>query len=238
VTVPRPPLHETLTGYFRSEIVAGRLMPGDQLPTGRQMAAQFDVSQTTVDKVIAALNAVGLVEIRPGKGVFVSARRTVSAAAPAAQLALRIAGRELDGDRAEIREARVVDAPLQVASGLDIEPGANVIQRHVAVLSRNQTVQLITSWFPSKLAKAVPQLLDRRPLPSIIDGLHPARGEDWITARMPGIEEQRQLAITRWHALVVIASRRFDSDGSIIEYTELVARPGTAVTYRYKFEHP
>ncbi len=232
----RPSLHETLIGHFRSEIAAGHMKPGDQLPTGHQMAARFNVSQTTVDKVVAALNAVGLVEIRPGKGVFVAVRRPVSVEVPAAQqLVLGFAGRELAGDRAELLEARVVGAPPQVASGLDIEPGAEVIRRHVAILSRTQTVQLVTSWFPSKLAEAIPQLLDRLPLPSGTDVLHAATGEDWVTARMPSIAEQRQLGITRWQPIAVIASRRLDSDGFIVEYTELVARTGTTVTYRYTY---
>jgi GntR family transcriptional regulator, transcriptional repressor for pyruvate dehydrogenase complex len=53
---------------IRSLIAAGRLAPGDRLPSERDLAEQFGVSRVTVRDALRALEATGLVEIKVGSG--------------------------------------------------------------------------------------------------------------------------------------------------------------------------
>ncbi|MCB1902003.1 FadR/GntR family transcriptional regulator [Cognatazoarcus halotolerans] len=71
--IVRPPrlaelLSHNLIGWLRD----GRLAPGDQLPTEKQLADQFAVSRTVVREAIARLKADGYVETRQGAGAFVA----------------------------------------------------------------------------------------------------------------------------------------------------------------------
>lgn len=69
----RPPrLAETLSHSLRRWVREGRLGPGDQLPTEKQLADQFAVSRAVVREAIARLKADGYVETRQGAGAFVS----------------------------------------------------------------------------------------------------------------------------------------------------------------------
>ena len=59
---------DRLLGY----VTAGKLAPGDRLPSERQLAEMFAVSRSTIRESLRALNALGVVEINHGGGVFVS----------------------------------------------------------------------------------------------------------------------------------------------------------------------
>jgi DNA-binding FadR family transcriptional regulator len=63
------------TGLIRrlaGEIRAGRLGPGERLPTEQEMMRQAGVSRTVVREAVAALRAEGLVITRQGLGAFVA----------------------------------------------------------------------------------------------------------------------------------------------------------------------
>ncbi|WP_112699945.1 winged helix-turn-helix domain-containing protein [Micromonospora noduli] len=45
--------------------------PGSQLPSGRALADEYDVSQSTISRAVAKLRKQGVLVGRPGRGVFV-----------------------------------------------------------------------------------------------------------------------------------------------------------------------
>ena len=65
-------LYERIVDQIERRIVAGDLKIGDQLPAERELAEQFAVSRTAVREAIKALREKGLVEIRLGRGTFVT----------------------------------------------------------------------------------------------------------------------------------------------------------------------
>jgi GntR family transcriptional regulator len=66
------PLYTRVETALVSDITAGILPPGCQLPTEDTLIARFEVSRTTVRKAVENLVARGLVEIRRGRGTFVT----------------------------------------------------------------------------------------------------------------------------------------------------------------------
>ncbi|HEX6463637.1 MAG TPA: GntR family transcriptional regulator [Vicinamibacterales bacterium] len=68
------PVYAQMERAIRSAIAAGRLNPGDQLPTVRQLAVDLRVNANTVAKVYAFLERAGVLETRRGVGTFVAAR--------------------------------------------------------------------------------------------------------------------------------------------------------------------
>jgi DNA-binding transcriptional MocR family regulator len=80
---PGQPKYEALADAIAAEITAGRLQPGDRLPTQRDIAAQLGVTISTVTRAIGEAARRGHVSARTGSGTFVAV--PVQAAAPAGQ---------------------------------------------------------------------------------------------------------------------------------------------------------
>jgi DNA-binding FadR family transcriptional regulator len=67
-----------VANLISQEIAAGRLKPGDQLPTEQVLATSLGVSRNVVREAVARLRADGMVESRQGVGAFLA--RTAPAA--------------------------------------------------------------------------------------------------------------------------------------------------------------
>jgi len=71
--VIRQRLSEKLADRIAASIAAGQLRPGDQLPPIVEMARSFRVAPATVREALTRLEARGILDIRHGTGVFVTA---------------------------------------------------------------------------------------------------------------------------------------------------------------------
>jgi GntR family transcriptional regulator len=67
------PIYAQLERGLRAAIATGRIRPGDQLPTVREMAVDLRINANTVARVYAELERAGVLETRRGVGSFVSA---------------------------------------------------------------------------------------------------------------------------------------------------------------------
>ena len=61
-----------VTAFLRTEIVEGRLKPGNQLPTRPTLMKQFNVSSVTMQRALDQLVNEGFVSARPRLGTFVN----------------------------------------------------------------------------------------------------------------------------------------------------------------------
>jgi len=68
----RTPIYAQLERGIRVAIATGRLQPGDQLPTVRQMAVDLRVNANTVAKVYLTLEREGVLVTRRGVGTFIA----------------------------------------------------------------------------------------------------------------------------------------------------------------------
>jgi len=67
------PIYAQLERGVRAAIASGRLAPGEQLPTVRQMAVELQVNANTVARVYVELERSGVIETKRGVGSFVTA---------------------------------------------------------------------------------------------------------------------------------------------------------------------
>lgn len=72
------PLYRQLIDQVRGMIAAGRIKPGDLLPSVRQLAAELEVNFMTISKAWGKLEAEGLVQHERGRGMVVTAARRAS----------------------------------------------------------------------------------------------------------------------------------------------------------------
>lgn len=65
------PLYQTLRDALAAQIESGRLAPGEQLMSERQLCEQFEVSRVTARRALIALEHDGMITAEPGRGWFV-----------------------------------------------------------------------------------------------------------------------------------------------------------------------
>ena len=71
-TVSRLPIYEQMENQIREKILTGELLPGELLPSIRELARECQVGVITSKRAYDDLCAEGLLISRPGKGVYVS----------------------------------------------------------------------------------------------------------------------------------------------------------------------
>lgn len=69
----RSSLYREILAELRKAIRDGRLKPGEQLPSERELANAFGTSRVAVRQALVALEVSGMVEVRPGSGTFLKA---------------------------------------------------------------------------------------------------------------------------------------------------------------------
>ena len=72
----RPPYRQ-IAATLRDAITAGRLAPGDRLPSENQLVERYDIARMTARQAIQELRTEGLVGAEHGRGVFVRAAPVV-----------------------------------------------------------------------------------------------------------------------------------------------------------------
>jgi GntR family transcriptional regulator len=69
------PLFRQLIDQVQGALAAGRLKPGDQLPTIRQVAVDLAINPNTVTRAYREMEIRGLLETQQGTGTFIAEQR-------------------------------------------------------------------------------------------------------------------------------------------------------------------
>jgi GntR family transcriptional regulator len=67
------PIYAQLERALRAAIATGKLSPGKQLPTVRQLSVDLRVNANTVARVYASIERAGVIETKRGVGSFIAA---------------------------------------------------------------------------------------------------------------------------------------------------------------------
>lgn len=57
---------------IKDQLLKGHLKPGDKLPTEQELMKQFGVSRTPIREAIKTLEAIGIIQIKRGEGMFIT----------------------------------------------------------------------------------------------------------------------------------------------------------------------
>jgi GntR family transcriptional regulator len=68
----RLPIYRQLTNQFREAVARGKLLPEERLPSVRELSRTLVVNPNTIARVYTELEREGLLNTRPGLGVFVA----------------------------------------------------------------------------------------------------------------------------------------------------------------------
>ena len=68
----RLPIYRQLTNQYREAVARGKLLPEERLPSVRELSRTLVVNPNTIARVYTELEREGLLNTRPGLGVFVA----------------------------------------------------------------------------------------------------------------------------------------------------------------------
>ncbi len=108
------PIYRQLVQQVRRDVMLGRLRPGDQLPTVKEVVDALSVNPNTVVKAFSELEHEGLVVRRQGVGTFVAAS-AATASPPVSAKLLQSLARWVSRAREDGLSAEQIRALLAVA---------------------------------------------------------------------------------------------------------------------------
>ena len=65
------PIYTQIVDGFREQIIAGVLLPGERMPSVRELACQLTINPNTIQRAYRELEADGWIASVPGKGSFI-----------------------------------------------------------------------------------------------------------------------------------------------------------------------
>jgi len=68
------PIYVQLVDRIKQMVVSGRLQPGQQLPTIRQLAADLRINYNTVGRAYSILDDEGVISTQQGRGTYITSR--------------------------------------------------------------------------------------------------------------------------------------------------------------------
>jgi GntR family transcriptional regulator len=253
--MPRRPAQE-IADTLRSEILAGNLRPGDQIPSEHELARQFATTRTSAQRAIAALRAEGHLISEHGRGSFVRTRPTIRLLATGSNYRQRRAdGRSnfdaeaaAQGHRAERRilEVASVPAPADIAERLGRAEGENVVVRRQQFYIDDEPMQLYDGYYPADIAAGTPI---EQPSPiregslAVIEAQngpvrrHVTQFVEDLDIRMPTPGESATLNIPPGVPVVRILRTAHDNHGTAVEVLDSIL-PADRYLFRYIIDVP
>ncbi|MFF3787570.1 GntR family transcriptional regulator [Streptomyces sp. NPDC001933] len=240
----KPATAKSIAEEFRDRIATGDLLPGDKLPSTKNIAAEFGASELVVYRAITQLKESGHVVARQGLGAFVRVydpllwnpgeyERGERADDPVTntddwKAQVRAQGREPEQS---VPQVSIEPAPRNVAEWLALEIGTLVVVRRRLRLVDGERCQLADSWFPVHIAEGTP-LMEERDV-TMQGGILAATGNpqhrirDELDIRMPSSLEIERLELQQLPGTPVCQHARigYGADGSPVRVMVTIA-PG------------
>lgn len=169
-------LFQQVSQQIEEQILDGTLSAGDQLPSERDLSQQFQVSRTVIREAIKALAQKGLVEIRSGRGTFIT-NDTSLAVRNSLNLMIKLGGRERTMDLMQVREILEPEIAALAASQVNQEHLAKM-QKFIDLMDETLDPDTWTDadlGFHMVLAEATGNLLIPQIINAIVDLLRDQR---------------------------------------------------------------
>jgi GntR family transcriptional regulator len=196
------PVYREIAERLRQQIETGEINSGAKMPTEQDLQAEYGASRNSIREAIKQLTTLGLVETRPGQGTFVIPKVPpfVTSLTGPPETAVDYTSANLGAGglaTASGIQVEIQEATADVASGLGLVPGTEVISRHRRRYQNDVPWALETSFYPGEFADRGADMLRRARdidegtvtyLRNTI-GVRQVGYRDWVTVRAPNATE-------------------------------------------------
>ncbi|MFI6960777.1 GntR family transcriptional regulator [Streptomyces sp. NPDC050255] len=210
--------YEEIAESLRARIAAGEIAPGETIPSGRELAEQWDVSRATAIKAVDVLRNDGVVVAKQGTGFVVT---ETPVARPAG--ARRAGSARILGGMPFLRIGTPdwAEPPAHVAAALRLSPGTKALRRvRILQLPDGTPNSCVEAWFPPDIAEAAPRLADTNPIAEGTTryvrrqtGRGPAEGVDVTTVRLASETEANRLKVPQGAPVAALLHTAYDEQG-------------------------
>lgn len=153
-TVSSNRMSEAIVAQIRTLIRTNRIVPGDRLPSERELCDQFGVSRVTVREALRVLEAGGLIEIRVGArgGAFVTTPTSDQLSAGLADLINLSPVTAVEVTEARlVFELGIIPMVVERATDEDIEGLRELTREHIAALKRGEYTMAMSAEFHNRV---------------------------------------------------------------------------------------
>ncbi|KAA5829525.1 GntR family transcriptional regulator [Saccharopolyspora hirsuta] len=208
------------------------LPPGSPIPTERSLAAEFDVSRTTVRQALAELTVEGRLLRVQGKGTFAAKPKV----AQRLQLSSYTEDMRAHGRQPTSRLLEVVEEPAdpELATLLDTKPSATVLRLRRLRLADGEPMAIETTHLPLTRFRGLTGRLESggslyQVLRENFD-VELGHAEETIETALASPEEAELLGSEVGLPMLLLSRHSFDTEGRPVEWVRSIYRGD-----RYKF---
>ncbi|RKP49186.1 GntR family transcriptional regulator [Trinickia fusca] len=218
------PLYAQVEAALTASIADGTYPPGAQLPNEASLLATFGISRTTLQKAVQNLIARGLIEIRRGKGTFVSQPRLTQELTELSGFVedMRLHGRH---PTARLVGKRIEDASDLVAHKLSLEAGASVVHIQRIRIADGTPLSFDETWLPKDIGeKILENDLEVEPIFSLLEQKYdvPLREAEYkLEAIAANKTVARALEIKVGSPIFLIERTSYSERGRPVDYEKL-----------------
>ncbi|WP_406429167.1 GntR family transcriptional regulator [Streptomyces sp. NBC_01589] len=210
--------YEEIAESLRARIAAGEFAPGATIPSGRDLAEQWDVSRATAIKAVDVLRNDGVVVAKQGTGFVVTETPVARAAGARRAGSARILG---GMPFLRIGTPDWAEPSARVAVALGISPGVLALRRiRVLQLPDGTPHSCVEAWFPPEITQVAPRLADTAPIAEGTTryvrrqtGRFPTEGVDVTTVRLATDTEADRLGVPTATPVAVLLHTAHDQEG-------------------------
>jgi GntR family transcriptional regulator len=219
---PGTTVHGQIEDWLADAIAAGRLRPGDRLPTEHDLAAWLGVSRMTLRHALGELAQRGLVTrtVGRGGGTFVAEAKleqdltTLAGFSEQLRRHGKVAG-------ARVLAAAQIVASAAAAAALELAEGDPVLEVRRIRLADGKPMVIEHSLFPAALC---PDMLECRLDGSLYDllderyGLRPYRARELLEPVVAGVREAEALEVDEGAPLMLVERTAYSVTGRPLEF--------------------
>jgi GntR family transcriptional regulator len=163
------PLYAQVEAVLASSIADGTLPPGSRLPSENNLIERFAVSRTTIRKTIQNLASCGLIEIRRGRGTFITQPKITQELTELSGFVedMRALGRN---PTARLLSQEIVAASESVARQIALTAGTLVVRIQRVRLADKAPLSFDETYLPREIGeKIIANDLETEPIFSLLE---------------------------------------------------------------------
>lgn len=227
------PLYYQLEEHIKQTIQAEELLPGDALPSERELSENFQISRMTVRQAITNLVNKGFLFREKGKGTFVSNQKFEQNLQGLTSFTEDMKARQLvPGNK--LLHFEIFPAEQEIKERLSLEEDELIYKIRRLRLANDEPIALETSYLPVKLIPGLtPDILEKSLYTYIEDELNLKIGHATQTVEAAVVNEEdiKHLNIKKGVPVLLIERETVLENGTPLEIVKSSYRAD-----RYKFK--